>query len=344
MLVACVVHPCQDPTRSRCVPYKMNNNWNDADAVRQITAIHSYIVGSLNAILFEWVWQGHEYVRSALPHRLDIAAAGQSSTPVSARWRIQASTQFLDQPRAPLAAIRLTWARGELDRESLLSSAWLMAHEFVCHAQRLPPRDGSPRTPSGKDCPFYGGWMEEVAYALFSTRVAGTSYVGPDAMAPARSTVLVTASEEGSEADDRLWVGEHLGEMARVAMDFRRDRYGTGADGRRHLFAQQWELGAQAVRVLWRFLASCTSYELLEKRNRAALAQLVGLSFRIQGATRSPDELRRVVNGCLLAGQTALSFMKNPDKTRLLQLLTQPIPDIAVWSYKLEALCRTFPV
>jgi len=322
----------------------MNNNWNEADAVRQVAAIHSYVVASLSAALLEWVWQGHEYVRSALPHRLDIAPVAQSPEPAPARWRIQAGTQFLDQPRAPLAVIRLTWTAGELDWESLLSSAWLIAHEFVCHAQRLLPRDGSPRTPSGRDCPFYGGWMEEVAYALFCTRVAGASYIGPDAMPPVPHGVVVAASDEGPEADDRLWVGAHLGEMARVAVDFRRDRYGTGMDGRRHLFAQQWELGAHAVRLLWRFLASCTSYEVVEKRNRAALAQLVSLSFRIQSATRSPDELRRVVNGCLLAGQTALSFMKNPDKARFLQLLTQPIPDIAVWSYKLEALCRTFPV
>jgi hypothetical protein len=341
----------------------MYNNWNEADAVRQVAAIHSYVVAALNAALLDWVWQGHEYVRSALPYRLDVAAAGQSPERALARWRVQAGTQFLDRDRAPLALIRLTWTRGDLDWESLLSSAWLIAHEFVCHAQRLPARDGSPRTPSGEDCPFYGGWMEEVAYALFSTRVVGSSYVGPDAMPPSPSPVVVTASDEGSEADDRLWVRAHLGEMARVATDFRRDRYGTGADGRRqpvpagdslanrsvgrpmgHLFAQQWELGAQAGRVLWRFLASCTSYELVEKRNRAALGQLVSLSFRIQSAAPSPDELRRVVNGCLLAGQTALSFMKNPDKARFLQLLTQPIPDIAVWSYKLEALCRTFPV
>jgi hypothetical protein len=330
----------------------MNNNWNEADAVRQVAAIHSYVVAALSAALLEWVWQGHEYVRSALPHRLDVVSTGQSPSPLSgsperalSRWRIQASTRFVDQARAPLAVIRLTWPKDELDRQSLLSSAWLIAHEFVCHVQRLPPPDGSPRTPSAQDCPFYGGWMEEVAYAIFSTRVAGNVYVGPDALPPPTPpSSVVSASEDGSEADDTLWVREHLGEMARVAMDFRRDRYGTGVDGSRHLLAQQWELGAQAARVLWRFLATCTSYELVEKRNRAALAQLVSLSFRIQTAARSPEELRRVVNGCLLAGQTALSFMKNPDKARLLQLLTQPIPDIAVWSYKLEALCRTFPV
>jgi hypothetical protein len=230
---------------------------------------------------------------------------------------VQAGTRFLDRERAPFAALRLTWRRGQLDQESLLSSAWLIAHEFVCHVQRLPARDGPPRTPCREDCPFFEGWMDEVAFGLFNARVVSESIDAP--FAP-------------------------VSELARVAADYRRDRYGTDSHGKCHLFARQWGLGAQAARVLARFLASCTSYEEEEKRRRTALMQLVSLSFRIQGATSSPDELRRVVDDCLLAGQSALSFMKTPEKALLLQMLTQPIPDLALWSYKLEALCRTFPV
>ncbi len=309
----------------------MNNNWNDTEVGRQVAAIHDFVVESLSAALLEWVWQGHEYVRAPLPHRFEALPAG-ASPPVAGpprRWRLQAVTQFLDIERAPLAAIRLTWAPGTLDRDCLLVSAWLLTHEFVCHAQRLPMRDGAPRAPSREDCPFTEGWMDEVAYGLFTARVLTAAGRGVSAE---------------PEAQEWQWIRANLGDMGRAAAEFRRDRYGTDQGDARPLFARQWALGAQAARVLRRFLASCTSYELDEKRNLAALAQLVGLSFRIQGSTSSPDELRRVVNGCLLAGQTALSFMKNPEKARLLQLLTQPIPDIAVWSYKLEALCRTFPV
>ncbi len=310
----------------------MNNNWNDTEVCRQIAAIHGFVVESLSAALLEWVWQGHEYVRAALPHRFEALPAGALPHPTGtpSRWRVQAATQCLDRDREPLAAIRLTWTRGALDRDSLLASAWLIAHEFVCHAQRLPPPDGAPRPPSREDCPFTEGWMDEVAYGLFTARVLA---------APARG--VSTAEPESQETH---WVRANLGEMGRLAADLRRDRYGTGQGAARPLFVRQWELGAQAARVLRRFLASCTSYELDEKRNLAGLAQLAGLSFRIQGATSSPDDLRRVVNGCLLAGQTALSFMKIPEKARLLQLLTQPIPDIAVWNYQVEALCRTFPV
>ncbi len=173
--------------------------------------------------------------------------------------------------------------------------------------------------------------MDEVAFRLFNTRLVSGS-------------TAASSAAPGPQDDDRAWVRGQLAELARVAVDYRSDRYGTGSSGRRQLFARQWELGAQAARVLGRFLASCTTYEDADKPQRAALVQLVSLSFRIQAAASSSEELRRVVNGCLLAGQSALSHMKSPEKAALLQLLTQPVPDLAVWSYKLESLCRTFPV
>jgi hypothetical protein len=311
----------------------MNNNWDEADAPRQIAAIHTYVVEALSAALLQWVWQGADSARSALPHRFELVCTERSHLlpGPSPRWRLQAGTQFLDRERAPLAVLRLTWIKGGLNWDSMLSSAWLVAHEFVCHVQRLPARDGSPRSPCKEDCPFFEGWMDEVAFGLFNTRVVSESPGAPSA-AP--------VAQDG----DREWVRAHIGELARVGAEYRRDRYETGSNGKRRLFARQWELGAQAARVLARFLASCTSYEEADKRQRAALVQLVNLSFRIQAAASSPEELRRVVNGCLLAGQSALSFMKNPEKAVLLQMLTQPIPDLAVWSYKVEGLCRTFPV
>ncbi len=339
MLVAWVSYPCQDRGTTRRVPQKMNNNWNEADAPRQIAAIHAYVVEALSAAMLECVWRGHEYAKSALPHRLEIVATERSATTdrskppprPQTRWRLQACTQFLDRERAPFAVLRLTWTKGELDRDSLLSSGWLIAREFVCNVQRLPARDGPPRSPGREDCPFTEGWMDEVAFGLFNTRVVSESTWTPSATPVPHD-------------DEKEWVRANLGELARVAAEYRRDRFGTASNGKRHLFARQWELGGQAARVLARFLASCTSYEGEAKRHHAAQVQLVSLSFRIQGAASSPEELRRVVNACLLAGQSGLSFMKPPEKARLLQLLTQPIPDLAVWIYKVEALCRTFPV
>src|SRR4051794_22397389 len=98
----------------------MNNNWNDADPSRQLAAIHSYVVAALGAALLEWLWQGHEYVRSALPHRFECIPTDPLPQGSVGRWRIQASTQFLDHERAPLALLRLMWVKGELDQDSVL--------------------------------------------------------------------------------------------------------------------------------------------------------------------------------------------------------------------------------
>jgi hypothetical protein len=304
------------------VPYKMNDNWNGTDAAQEIADIHSGVAAALTAALFEWVWQGHEWVTDAPPHRLATAWTDKFSGELSpGRWRVQAITEFLDDSRSPLAEIRLA-IKGPLDRESLLVVAWVIAHEFVCYAQQVPPRDARPRVASRENGPFFEGWMDEVAYALFNTRVVS----------------------DLSEAPATGFLRKYAQQIVAAVADFRNERYEAGVEGNPHPFARQWELGAQAARILWRFLETCAAYEQEETRRRAALAQLVSLSYRIQGATTSADTLRRIVNGCLLAGQAALCSMRGEQRARLLHLLTQPIPESTVWIYEIESLCRTFPV
>jgi hypothetical protein len=304
------------------VPSKMNNNWNAADASREIAEIHSGVAEKLTAALVEWVWQGHDWVTATPPHRLTTAWTDRFSGELSSeRWRVQAMTEFLDDNRSHLAEIRL-WIKGPLDWDSLLAIAWVVAHEFVCHAQQVPPRDARPRVACREDNPFFEGWMDEVAYALFRACVASDS----------------------PEASASGFVGTHVRQIVAAAANFRHDRYEVSHKAGPHPLTRQWELGASAARILWRFFATCTAYEHEATRGRAALAQLVSLSYRIQGATTSPETLRRIVNGCLLAGQSALSFMRREQRARLLQLLTQPISESIVWIHEIESLCRTFPV
>lgn len=300
----------------------MNNNWNATDASRAIAEIHAGVAEALTTALVEWVWQGHDWVTTPPPHRLTTAWTDKFAGGLSpGRWRVQAITEFLDDNRGPLAEIRLG-VEEPLDWDSLLAVAWVIAHEFVCHAQRVPPRDARPRVACRDDGPFFEGWMDEVAYKLFNARVVPDS---PDAPAAG-------------------FVREYAQQIVTAASNFRRDRYEVRVEANLHLLARQWELGAQAARLLWLFFETCAAYEQEETRRRAALAQLVSLSYRIQGATTSQEMLRRIVNGCLLAGQAALSFMRGDQRARLLQLLTQPIPESTVWIYEIESLCRTFPV
>ncbi len=172
----------------------------------------------------------------------------------------------------------------------------------------------TPEPPWGcrSDCPFFEGWMDEVAFGLFS------AYVVP------------------------AW--SERTEIAQAADDLRKSRYSAAQSGERGSIARQWSLGREAASVLLRFFEGCATYDREEARKRAALAQLTGLSFRIQGATASPPGLRRIVNSCLLAGQCSLSFMRAPERGELLRLLTQPIVDINEWINRLESLWRHFPI
>jgi hypothetical protein len=320
--VGCVREGIVSASRSRviAVPYNMNNNWNEPDASREIAGIHSAVVSALTQPLVQWVWQGHEWIATTPPHRLmttwrDHGLWGESPQ------RVRAATVFLDENRSPLAEMRLSISR-ELDWDSLLVVAWIIAHEFVCHAQQMPPRDGRPRTMPRKDCLFFEGWMDEVAHGLFEAHVVSESANVPDAG----------------------FVRRYAQQIAHAATSYRRNRYEMGLEDNPHQLARQWGLGAESARVLRRFFETGAAYEQEKTRRRASLAQLVNLSYRIQGATTSPEELRRIVDGCLLAGQSALSFMRAAQRARLLHLLTQPIPDSTVWIYEIESLCRTFPV
>ncbi len=172
------------------------------------------------------------------------------------------------------------------------------------------------------DCPFYGGWMEEVSYGLLTACSASGGGLPP-----------------GIPAD---FVGQHRDSVEKAASVVRLERQKAGAA--RNPLAGQWELGAEAARILRRFFEFCAPEEQENTRKRAALGQLVSLSYRIQGTPTSPSGLRRIVNSCLLAGQCGVTFMRVPEKAELLRLLTQPIVDVAKWVHRLEALWRTFPI
>lgn len=171
-------------------------------------------------------------------------------------------------------------------------------------------------------CPFYDGWMEEVSYGLLTACSAAGGGLPP-----------------GITAD---FVAQARDSVEKAASAVRLQRQNAGAV--RNPLAGQWELGAEGARTLRRFFECCAPEEQESTRKRAALGQLVALSYRIQGTPTSPAGLRRIVNSCLLAGQCGVTFMRVPERAELLRLLTQPIVDVAKWVHRLEALWRTFPI
>jgi hypothetical protein len=187
----------------------------------------------------------------------------------------------------------------------------------------LAPRHECGATPPRRpDCPFVDGWMDEVAYALLNSCSATGS-------GPPPGLQVDFDSQQRASLETAL-------AMVRLARQ-------KVADPRNPLPAQ-WELGAETARILRRFYESCAPEEQEATRKRVALAQLVGLTYRVLGTPTTPAGLRRIVNSCLLAGQCGVTFMRIPERAELLRLLTQPIVDVAKWVGRLESLWRTFPI
>jgi hypothetical protein len=171
-----------------------------------------------------------------------------------------------------------------------------------------------------RGCAFVEGWMEEVS-----------------------SSLLIACSTSGCGLPPGMsskWIDQYSDSIEKAVSLIELERQ-KGGDSR---FRAQWELGAEAARILRRFFESCAAEEQWVMRKRAALGQLVSLSFRIQGTPTSTAGLQRIVNSCLLAGQCGVTFMRVPERAELLRLLTQPIVDVAKWVHRLESLWRTFPI
>jgi hypothetical protein len=171
-----------------------------------------------------------------------------------------------------------------------------------------------------RNCPFADGWMEEVSYSLLLACAPSGRGLPP-----------------GMNAQ---FIDQYSDSIEKAVSSLQLERQKANDSP----FRAQWELGAEAARILRRFFESCAPEEQEATRKRAALGQLLSLSFRIQGTPTSPAGLHRIVNSCLLAGQCGVTFMRVPERAELLRLLTQPIVDVAKWVHRLESLWRTFPI
>jgi hypothetical protein len=287
---------------------------NSGLCLRLIHEIHNDIVGRLENTVQSWTWPDSPSTVALLTHRWSTRWSGPPQTlRPTADPKIAGSTHFLDErsPEKRLAEMRLSLTVDHLDWPSLLTVSWLFAHEFVCHVLQLPQDSGTPREPCRPGCPFFEGWMDEVAAQLVHAYLwcgwlgdTGSSFVRSHGLA------MVEAMER-----HRLW------------------RY----DAIQSVLAPQWKLGrdaARAVRQVFVETAPAAKHEDAQRR-RLALAELVGLSFRIQVAARSTSHLDDLVGACLVASARAASA--DPSRRgRILECLTRPIGDICNWINELR--------
>ena len=267
--------------------------------------------------LIDWGWQGDARTVAALAHRWGTRWPGppQWESP-SGDWKVRAATDFLDDPTTGvrLAEIALAFEVDDLDWTSLLSVPWLVAHEFVCHVQQLPPAGGAARQGPSPACPFFEGWMDEVAgQLLLADLVAG--WLGPP--------------QAG-------FVQRHRAAIAAVVGPHRAQRYGEAPGAKVHVHAGQWKIGRDAARQAGEFFALTAQRANHPERLETGLRMLLGLSVRIQAAAPTEDELKPLCEACLYATTKALD---QPDvRPAVLALLTGPLAPVAAWIAALNAI------
>jgi hypothetical protein len=280
-----------------------------------IRDMHTHVVASVQAALDTWTDVDRE-IPQVLDHRWATDWTGRAQFQFPTRdWKSGADTEFQDDAAGRLAEIRLALGVEELDWDSLLAVVWLFNHELLCHVRQVPAGP-QPRQPCRAFCPFFEGWMDEVAHGVFEADLI-SGWLG------ASASVFVTA---------------HRQEIIDAASDFRRDRYGRGPGANPRRLAAQWQLGAEAARVVRQFLERVSPEVDEGSRRRLSLAQMLTLSFRIQRLSTTPPDLDRMVNALMASASLLLSQNKGVQRALLLDMLTRPIKNKVRWIKGLEKL------
>jgi hypothetical protein len=270
--------------------------------------MHDQIVPRLERLVGEWGFPSQPGIVSSLAHAWGTGWPGhpKRDTP-GTEPKVGASTEFFDTPTGRHAEVRVELAADDLDWPSLLMVPWLFAHEYVCHVLQLPIRASAPRGTCRRACPFFEGWMDEVALQLFESQVVPSLNAKQWPLVSNHRKALIEAAYQ-----HHIW------------------RYDLAPGAARKPEAPEWWLGVEAARVVLEFFQLASS-------PIGPLRQLVALSFNIQRAAPLPAELDRAVDGCLVAARTALTG-DDQVRARVLALFSGPIGNMSKWLRELESL------
>jgi hypothetical protein len=232
---------------------------------------------------------------------------------------VKGRTRHDDEPGRRWSEVILESDARFFDWPSLLCVTWLFAHELICHA--FQGRAGKRRDPCDEHCPFYEGWMDEVAFALLR------HFLLPIAASPTTAAAPSFLVEHGQDVLDQATI-------------FRKARYGRHGSPE-----SQWELGMYTARRLLNFfIGARPSTEALDSYMHG-LAQLIGLSYRIQHCDPVSTDLASAVSHVYTLLMHFDKANKSQDDTKKYQLrialdeiFNRPFTDFPLWVEALGAL------
>jgi hypothetical protein len=211
--------------------------------------------------------------------RIFIGAKSGAASPEGAYYRdsLGGCTEFIDvaAPGSRRSRITLEFDGSFFDWHALLAVPWVITHELVCHA--FQGRCDKVRRSCSSDCPFYEGWMDEVASKLLDAIVLRHSL----------ATGLATQSNI---------LAQHPSQVIDQRDDFRLWRYRRNLANRGTPYTL-WDLGKLGAQNVLNFFDRkiVTSQE---SRFDAALWMLLKLSMRVQ--SRDPSHVQAAQIAALL--------------------------------------------
>jgi hypothetical protein len=284
--------------------------------------LFGYFRKSVSDVIQQWVLDGDLVPLAHLDVRLSTIWRGEPRTQgPEERWQVSGRTRFRDREVTPhrLSDVQLIFQPAFFDWPSLLVVSWVLMHELACHAFTGFGQGSSQRPECAQDCPFFEGWMDEVAYLLLSADLS----FNLRATRRARSEFLT----------------DYRDDILAMANLFRAQRYGDDTGVPVSVHAIQWRLGVQAARDTRDVFERSPLNGDAQDRRRWSLKALIRLSYRIQRHAPAKAEAKQItLLLATLAARGRKAGREDPYLKRLLLLLTDRIPDISLWINSLQCL------
>jgi hypothetical protein len=255
-----------------------------------------------------WGWTGNDLEVPTFDDRwVSVWREAQSDIPGSDP-KVEAKTSFLDKAATkPFAEVQLIVEVDHLDWKSLLQVLWLFTHEYICHVWQAP-KNGLARPICNSACPFFEGWMDEVARRFLQADLIGRAFEEP---------LFGFIHSLRAKMDD-------------AATDYRTWRYGKAPGTRPPKEAKQWRVGVDAAEVTLQALELSMQSQDVDLGHQGALQQLVALSWRLQMAAQSAKELEEALIACQDACDRVL-WREPLDTRQLFNTLSGEIAAIPLW-------------
>jgi hypothetical protein len=280
-----------------------------------IRDLHAHVAAQFWPVVRDWGWHDNGSAVPAFQDRWCSRWNSAAAARPGLNSKVHGKTEFLDQVAgAPYAEVALIFEVDHLDWPSMLQILWVFTHEYICHAWQAPIASGAARTESEPASTFYEGWMDEVARRLLQADLVNRDFAPP--------TSAFISSERST--------------LDQAASDYRSARYGWTPGANPCAQAAQWKIGVNAARRASRvFELSVPSSH--QDQQRLALRQLVALSWRLQIAAKSEDELEQAVYACLDACDRVLTQIPI-DTGPVFAILSGAVTNIARWIKELSVV------